>query len=367
MIKPCTTVWISPPGETIADLLDERGWSKSELADRLGCTPKHVSQMLNGKAPIHAEMAAMLSRVLGSTPEFWLQREAQYRAALERIASNDALAGYKDWLRELPVRWMVKEKLVPEHLDKGTMVEETLRFFGVASVPAWREVYGGHGAAFRTSARLGKKHGSVATWLRRAEIEAEKIHCQPWSEGSLKALLPQLRELTLEIDPQLFLPRLVDACAGVGVATVFVPTPPGCPASGATRWLTPDKALVILSLRYKTNDHLWFTFFHEIGHILLHSKKVAFLEGMEGLDSRLEKEADDFSADLLIPPKDAEELPRLKTQAAVRKFAARIGVHPGIVVGRLQKEGHVAWSAMNGLKQRYEWEGNGSKADSNNT
>jgi HTH-type transcriptional regulator/antitoxin HigA len=75
--------WLSPPGETISDLLEERGWQRAELADRAGFTGKHVDELIQGRASLTADTAQRLSTVLGGTVEFWLAREAQYRAALE--------------------------------------------------------------------------------------------------------------------------------------------------------------------------------------------------------------------------------------------------------------------------------------------
>ncbi len=71
--------WISPPGETILDILEERGWSQSELAERTGYTRKHINQLVKGNASITEETGLKLERVLGSTAGFWLNREAQYR------------------------------------------------------------------------------------------------------------------------------------------------------------------------------------------------------------------------------------------------------------------------------------------------
>ena len=76
--------WVSPPGETIEDLLEEKEWTKSELATRMGVTRKHINELLRGRASLTSETAERLSMVLGSTSEFWLEREAQYRAALRR-------------------------------------------------------------------------------------------------------------------------------------------------------------------------------------------------------------------------------------------------------------------------------------------
>ena len=89
MIHPFTPDWISPPGDTIADLLEERDWTQAQFAERLGYTTKHVSQLVNGKAPITEETAIKLERVLGSTTGFWLNREAQYREQLANIAQQE--------------------------------------------------------------------------------------------------------------------------------------------------------------------------------------------------------------------------------------------------------------------------------------
>ena len=96
--------------------------------------------------------------------------------------------------------------------------------------------------------------------------------------------MEELRKLTNNADPEEFVTKSATVCASCGVAIVFAPTPKGCPASGARRWLSPDKALTMLSLRHNTNDHLWFSFFHEAGHIVVHEKKLLCLE-LKGLDN----------------------------------------------------------------------------------
>lgn len=352
--------WISPPGETIEDLLEEQGWTQAELGERLGFSAKHVNDLIHGRAPISAAAAQRLSRVLGSTVDFWLVREAQYRAALERRKAEGEALQEASWLKELPLAWMRRQGLVDVVRNKGLQVLESLEFFGVASVEAWRSRYEAPLTAFRASDKFAKKIGSVATWLREAERQATEARCGSFDQASFKQALGDLRKLTSVVEPSVFLPKLVARCASAGVAVVLVPAPPGCPASGATRWLTPEKAMVVLSLRYKRNDHLWFTFFHEAGHIVLHGKKVLFIEGIEGLDGESEEEADRFARDLLIPPADARKLQKLGRRGRVSKlevkeFAAKVGVAPGIVVGRMQKEGWLPWSHMNDLKVRYDW------------
>jgi hypothetical protein len=147
-------------------------------------------------------------------------------------------------------------------------------------------------------------------------------------------------------------------CRACGVAVALTPAPKGCPVSGATWWLTPEKAVLALTLRHKSNDHLWFSLFHELAHLIKHGKRMRFIEGIDGLDPKLEAEADRFAADQLIPPGCGytEFADGLLTATAVRRFAKSIGTAPGIVVGRLQKDGLLAWaSPLNKLKVRYAW------------
>ena len=153
----------------------------------------------------------------------------------------------------------------------------------------------------------------------------------------------------------MFVPRLQALAGAAGVAVVFVPAPPKCRVSGATRWLSPDRALIALSLRHKSNDHLWFTLFHEAGHILKHGKKATFVDGLNGVDEVHEAEADRFAADQLIPPAEVSKLQGLSSEQELKAAARALGIAPGIVVGRLQHEGWLPRTHLNGLKVSYHW------------
>jgi HTH-type transcriptional regulator / antitoxin HigA len=151
--RPFTPDWVSPPGDTIADLLEERDWTQAQLAERLGYTTKHISLLINGKAPINEETALKLERVLGSTAAFWLRYEAQYRAALARIEEENRLKGWISWLDRLPVKELMNLGVIPKcHLiakNKPGLVKKLLQFFGVASPEDWEKYYAGMEIAFR--------------------------------------------------------------------------------------------------------------------------------------------------------------------------------------------------------------------------
>jgi len=125
--------------------------------------------------------------------------------------------------------------------------------------------------------------------------------------------------------------------------------------SGAARWVN-RRPLIQLSLYGKKNDQFWFTFFHEAAHILQNSQKQVFLDewGDEAQGTK-EEEADTFAANQLVPTDVEAELPSLTSKAKVKAFATRIGVHPGIVVGRLQHDGRIDMSWMNDLKETFAW------------
>src|SRR4029077_8388237 len=96
-----------------------------------------------------------------------------------------------------------------------------------------------------------------------------------------------------------FIPRLRAICAEVGVAIVFLRAPAGCRAGGATRFPAATKAMIVLSFRYLSDDQFWFSFFHEIGHLLLHGDRSTFVDGDAADMTDKEKEANAFSESLL--------------------------------------------------------------------
>ena len=171
--------WLSVPGETMLDLLEEQGWSQTEFAERAGYTTKHVSQLIKGKAPISEDTAFRLERVLGGSAAFWLAREAKYREALARQEEKEDLSKHVNWLRELPVKHMTDYKWITKRTNRVQQVAECLRFFGVASVDSWRTRYGNviTAAAFKSSTQFDKKLGAVAAWLRQGERVAATIDC----------------------------------------------------------------------------------------------------------------------------------------------------------------------------------------------
>lgn len=341
-----------PPGETLRELLDEQGMTQAELARRAGLSPKHVNQLIQGVVPLSAEIAARLELVTGMPARLWNRLEADYQSIVTRNRRQGALAAFTDWASDMPVKELVRrEMLPPEPKDSVSRVTQMLAFFGVASVEAWSDVYAKPAASFRQSAASAVLPGSVAAWLRLGELAARDVPTEPFNEAKLRTALAELRTMT-NLPPAEFAPKLRHACMSAGVALVFVREITGARAFGCTRWLTPDKALVQLSCRYKSDDQFWFTFFHECAHLLLHGKRKLWIEDGDREDPQ-EVEADDFASECLIPRRHAPRLAKVRSKADVVAFASEIGVSPGIVVGRLQHDGSWKPKDGNGLKRRF--------------
>jgi hypothetical protein len=199
----------------------------------------------------------------------------------------------------------------------------------------------------------------VAAWLRWGELRAADIETEPFDARRLRAVLDEIRGLTRREPFTQTLTKVREILASAGVALVLTPEVGQTRLSGAARWLSPDKAVIQLSLRHKSNDHFWFSLFHEAGH-LLGRKRADFIDRVDGDgdDSiKAEEDADRFARDSLIPPNDYAAFIAAGsfTDAAVRKFAKQQGIAPGIVVGRLQREKLLDPSHLNDLKKSIRW------------
>lgn len=348
---------VCPPGETISDVLEEKQISFSDFANMLGGSHELADSLLKGDARINDDLAIRLSEVLGASPGFWLRREKLYVEFLE-VVNSPISEAENQWLSELPIPSMQRYGWIPKTRSPARNLINCLNFFDVSSVDSWRESYRSTPelAKFRTSQAFSPQLGAVAAWIKQCETEADFLDCAPWNKEKFAESLHEIKKLTLEPDPSIFLPELQRICAKNGVAVVIARTPSGCQASGATKFISNSKALLMLSFRYLSDDHFWFTFYHEAAHLILHDKDSVFVEGGNNNENIRETEANTFSQNFLIPPNVSPELPALKdNMRGVLKLSKRLGISPGIIVGQLQHRGIIKQNHMQKLKVRYRW------------
>ena len=347
---------LSPPGDTIQETLEEINMSQTELAERMGRPKEKVNDIIKGREPISTATAFQLEKVLGIPASFWMNREKEYRRQLYEIEQQEQLAQWEDWLKAFPVAALKKLGWLPDVREKPLLVMALTTFFGVASPSEWRRIYLDQEVAvsFRISLANTQNPHAISAWLRIGERQAKDLAVSKYDKTAFKVYLNDIKELAFQ-HPDNFAQQLQSLCAQCGVALVFTPNLPKAPISGAVRWFQ-NRPLIQLSGRYKTDDHFWFTFFHEAGHVLEHGKKDIFLEEVEGspIDRQKEKEANAFAERWLIEDRTFRKIVDqvLFSEQKIVDLSEQYRIPTGIIVGRLQHQGLVPRKAYNSLKRR---------------
>ena len=289
-----------PPGWVLGERLAANGISQAEFARRCDRSPKLISEIIAGKAPVEAKTALQFEKVLGVSANIWLGIEKRYRLHLLREAEAREAEASAAWARSFPVKELAKRGAIRKVSSAGEKVMELLSFFGVASVEAWETRYEAAAVAYRHSPSFKSDKSALAAWLRLVEIETESQSLEDYDKPAFMKALKGVRQLTRAEIPQ----ALDDArqlCNEAGVALVWVKPLPKARLSGAAWWLSPRKPVIALSARHKTDDHLWFSLFHEAAHLLFHSKKNVFVDGGKDGVNEVEAEANGWAARFLVP------------------------------------------------------------------
>jgi len=350
--------YLVTPGEVLEDYLGYAGITQAALADRTGLSKKTINEIVKAKSAITAETALKFKRTLGRPVHFWSNLERQYQEDKVRLADKMQLEKDLQWLDMFPVNIMAKYGWIEKFKEKVLQLDALLRFFAIAFPQRWEAIWGHElQTAFRKKDSSQKDAAVISAWLRKGEIDAQQRNCESFDKQKFRNSLTEIHSLTTIDTPKIFIPKLESICATAGIAVVFVPALPKLGIYDATRRLN-DKYIMQLSVYGKSNDQLWFTFFHEACHIIKHSHGELYIEG-HGQDDEKENEANAFARDMLIPPKELSSFLASAgykpTLLQIRKFAAHIGIAPGIVVGRLQHDKIIPMSWGNDLKVRYEW------------
>ncbi len=332
---------VSHPGTTLDEKLQEMGMSVKEFAVRTSKPEKTVIAIIKGDSSITPEMAVAFESVTKIPANFWMNRQRNFDECVARSKRQAQMVSFADWAKKFPYAEMASRGWV----EKKTVQEEKtaviLDFFGVSSPIAWENYYMNQQlkVAFRISLATTKEPYAISAWLREGELQALEINIdEEYTDKRLKSKIPAMKDL-MRRKPSNFPRQLQALCAECGIKLIYTPCLKKAPISGSTRWIN-NVPCIQLSGRSKRYDVFWFSFFHEIGHILLHGKKDIFLEDIEYNDEQKakEKQADDFSAEVLLPEKEMKKILDGNDFgiAAIKRYAVLYNTHPAIIVGRLQ-------------------------------
>lgn len=338
----------TPPGVTIKEQLDDRGMSQKEFASRMGMSEKHISHLINGEVQLTSDVAYRLEMVLGLPASFWNNLEAIYREKLAKAEAENGLDADKVLAQKFPYKEMAKNGWLPDTTKIGERVIYLRKFFEVVQLEQLTNSKLLPKIACRRLSITEKSDFALISWVQRARIEARGLSVSPIDINELTKQLPRIRAMTTE-DPSVFCPKLLKLLSNCGVALIFLPHIGGSFLHGAT-FYDKNKIVIGLTLRGKDADKFWFSLFHEIGHILL-----GHLNQNTEINDEAEMDADSFARDTLIPLDAFNSFvgQGIFSRDSMKAFSTAVGIDPGILVGRLQKEGYIKFNWYNDLKTKY--------------
>lgn len=338
----------SNPGQLIAELLEQRGWSQRTLALVLEKDESTVNKIVAGKGAVTTETALALEDVFGVAAERFLELQRKYDLAVARIsnrpdrgrATRAALFG------DLPVAAMAKRGWIsaddPQDLRKAEA--SLVKFFGASSAD---EIEILPHAAKKTLVNTAPTPAQLA-WLYRVKAIAEELLVARYSTESVTLALPKLRALAVAPEEARKVPRILSEC---GVRFVIVESLPSAKIDGVCFWLDERSPVVGLSMRHDRIDNFWFVLRHELEHVRLgHGQR----SGAMILDTDLEGERAGVGQDVPEEERQANEaaqefcVPKAQMDAFIARkapffserdllgFAKILRVHPGLVAGQLQ-------------------------------
>lgn len=325
------------PGDHLREEMDARGWSQAELAEILGRPAAAVSEIINGKRAITPTTAKELSAAFGTTPMLWLNLEARYQ--INRAAEPPKRIAIEATLRSLyPVRDMIGRQWLQHSGDPEVLKERVCHFFDLESLES-QPVF--PHAAKKGGPMEGYDQSSPRqlAWLFRVKQIAESMQAPLYSRSKLKGALRDLRHLMIAPEAARDVPRIL---AEAGVRYVIVEPLPGSKIDGVCFWLNENQPVIGMSLRFDRIDNFWFVLRHEIEHVLNNDASIdSDLQANETSVSEQEMRANAAAAGFGVAPKIMEDFIARKgpliSRTRVVNFSQLVGVHPGIVVGQLQR------------------------------
>lgn len=343
--------WAVAPGEILLEALQDREMTQFELAQRLGRPLKTINEIIKGKAAITPETAIQLERTLGISARFWTGLETQYRDSLARHQAEQDLEAQAHWVDTFPITDLVRHRLIERGRNKAATLANLLSWLGISSPSAYDRL--DSAAAYRASPAYAASPNALRAWLRWGELQAARVAAPPFDARLFRKLLAEIRPMTRKEPFAQVFEHLQDMCAEAGVIVVLTPELSGTHLSGAARWIG-SKAVIQLSLRHKTDDQFWFTFFHEAAHLLSGLRRRDYVDGVQ-LDDNDPREdaANQFARDLVVPPDDYACFVQAGdfSRAAVRAFAESQAIAAGLVVGRLEHDKRVGPAQLRSLKR----------------
>lgn len=346
------------PGYYVAEIIEDMGISQAEFAMRLGTTGKTLSNLVNGQINISNDLAKKLSVMMGTGTDIWLNLQTAYNQKIIEIERERDFDAQAEVAKQIDYKYFVKVAGLPVTRNMREKVSNLCKYFVVADLRILAEP--DFLVNFRTgvNSMAAKNVINARAWLQTAINMSKSIQTGGFDAEKLKSYLPELRGMTVK-PPEDFLPRMRSIFAECGVAFVLLPYLKNSGVNGAVKWENPNRVVLAMNNFGLDADKFWFSLFHEIKHVLQQKIKTVFINfnesEIQNLNAALEDEADLFAANLLIPPAKMKAFSpnKFTSDDEICLFAESIGIHPGIIAGRLQHDKIISPKRCSRLKEKY--------------
>jgi HTH-type transcriptional regulator/antitoxin HigA len=345
-----------PPGDFLDEVLQRRGWSQRDFASVLGRPVQAVNEIIAAKKAITPETAIALSEALGTSPNYWLELEGRYRLDFLHSKKNPKQESKVHRRAKLfskaPVNELIKRKWIDANLADLDQTERAVcDFLKIKSLDEEPE-----GFTPRKAASEEPLTAAQIAWGWRVRNVAKGMKSARYSRDRLLALVKELPSWSRsDADTK----KVPSALASIGVRLVFVEHLGGTRIDGGALWLSDEAPVVAVSFRYDRVDWFWFTLLHELAHIVAGERSLdQQLVGNDAQRSLLEHEerANKQATEWLIPHDQIQSFVRSVkpyfSRSSILNFAGTTKIHPGIVVGQLQKHGDIPYSHHRNLLTR---------------
>ncbi len=337
-----------PPGEFIREELEARGWTQGDFAEIMGRQSSTISGLINGKKAVSPAIASDLAAAFGTTAQFWMNLETAYQLFVEN-RTNEAVARKARLFQKAPIKEMIRRNWIEGSDDLDVLEETILSFLGISSLADKIKL------SYAAKKSTPTANPSQVAWVRRAMKLAKAVHANKFSNKSFARTLARLTELRANPEDVRHIPRTL---AEGGIRFLLIERLPKGKIDGACFWLDESSPVIAIAMRYDRIDHFWYILMHECGHVdnrdalggdpvldidLVGEKAIPFEDKTD-----VEKRADRFAEDFLVEKRQMNNfiarVRPLYSKQKIKNFAARLEVHPAIVLGQLQHRKEVEWS-----------------------
>ncbi|MBQ9220752.1 MAG: HigA family addiction module antitoxin [Succinivibrio dextrinosolvens] len=317
------------PGYYLKEIIDESGLSQEDYALRLGTTPKNLSILLRGEQSLSIDIAVKLARLLGGSIEYWLNLQRAFDEKKGEIISEKELEKEKEIFSYIDYKYFIKYFSFPEFTHR---TEERIKFL--------REFLNVSSLVLLSNRELTVKFRSYSDNLSVSNVVNANVMVQIAVNEALKRSYCKFNlqkcyeainyALTLTCEKENFLTKIQKSFEDAGVSLVVLPYLKNSGINGAVKKIG-SRLLLMVNDRRGYADTLWFTLFHEIGHVINKDYGIS-------IAGESEEQADLFAKNMLIPKEQYKDFINNNsriTKESIKVFADLIGRDPGIVLGRL--------------------------------